>query len=424
MNIKPTNWNGCYDGTWRGTIVEKAWGHPAKYGRELIRMIYKHALVNGWLKRGDTVIDPFGGVALGALDAMLCGCNWVGCELEEQWAKVGNDNILTWQRHYSAFNLGQAVLLNGDSRKLAQMVKEGSTLAVTSPPYINSIRNQKDGIDWEKAKQNGEDGGNHDRGASCNADIGKSDGQLAAMPEGEFDAAIASPPFIQRSGGGKGINVKGYTGKAGRTNKSENLVGKRSYQAERGDRANSNLEILPEGDFTLAVSSPPYETIATGAGGLNTKPAKKPGQQSGRNAKAASQDTDQRYGSAKGQLAKLKQGDMGSGDTFWLASRTIVEQVFLLLKPGGHAIWVTKNFVRDKKEVDFNGRWQALCEAMGFKTVCIHLAMQVEQIGTNLLLEGGEHTRTKTKKSFFRRNAEKRGSPPIDFECVTCMMKP
>jgi len=79
------------------------------------------------------------------------------------------------------------------------------------------------------------------------------------------------------------------------------------------------LPVLLEGDSRqfaarvgehsqAVVSSPPYATIAAGAGGLNTKPAHHPGQQSGRSAKSASQTADQRYGQTPGQIAGTAEG--------------------------------------------------------------------------------------------------------------------
>ena len=411
--IVTTDWVGCYDETWHGEIVKSAFAHPAKFSRNLIQFIYRHAVIDGWVKRGDTVLDPFGGVALGALDATLKGLNWFGCELEDQWARIGNENILKWQKRYGGFAKGKAVLIKGNSLNLSHLLGRGElAMSVSSPPYINSLHGGQDGIDWEKAKQNGKDGGGHHKGASCHAVVGKSEGQLAGMPEGAFELAVSSPPFIQTPGGAKGINVTGY-GPEGK-----DKVGERTYQARGAERDASNLETLKEGDFDLAVSSPPYETIATGAGGLNTKPAKKAGQQSGRKPTAASQNTDQRYGRGVGQLA------IGTGETFWQSSRQIIEQVFLLLRPGGHAVFVCKDFVREKQRVPFSDNWQKLCEVVGFKCCCRHRAMQVESLGTNLLLEGGEHTKKREKKSFFRRNAEKHGSPKIDWEDVICLVKP
>jgi hypothetical protein len=55
----------------------------------------------GWLHPGDLVIDPFGGVALGALDAMRLGLRWRGVELEPKFAELGNQNIGFWNAQFS-----------------------------------------------------------------------------------------------------------------------------------------------------------------------------------------------------------------------------------------------------------------------------------------------------------------------------------
>ncbi len=87
---------------------------------------------------------------------------------------------------------------------------------------------------------------------------------------------------------------------------------------------------------------------------------------------------------------------------------------------GGIAIFVVKSFVRKGKIVDFPGDWQRLCESVGFKTVCIHQAMLVKETKHQTLF-GDTEVKRKERKSFFRRLAESKGSPRIDFEVVLCM---
>ncbi|MFH1954482.1 MAG: DNA methyltransferase, partial [Pseudomonadota bacterium] len=139
-------WEGCYDAGWQGDIVAEAFAHPAKFSRGLIHKIYKHAKEMGWVKPGDWVLDPFGGVALGGLDAMSMGLNWIGIELEEKFVKLGQQNIEFWQRQLSGWpNLGTARIMQGDSRrlkdslcgvsdtihKIAQPVSRGKSTCVT-----------------------------------------------------------------------------------------------------------------------------------------------------------------------------------------------------------------------------------------------------------------------------------------------------
>ena len=112
-----------------------------------------------------------------------------------------------------------------------------------------------------------------------------------------------------------------------------------------------------------------------------------------------------------------------SGDTFWSAAAVILAQCYAVLRPGGHCIWVTKNFIRKGKVVPFSDQWQTLCESVGFRLVCRHRAMLVKIHGEQeTMFNGREQIRTE-RKSFFRRLAEKKGSPAIDWEDVICLMR-
>jgi hypothetical protein len=111
-------------------------------------------------------------------------------------------------------------------------------------------------------------------------------------------------------------------------------------------------------------------------------------------------------------------------DTFWSAARTILEQCCQVLAPGGHALFVTKAYVRGGQLVDFPGQWAQLCQAVGFQWLHEHHALLTTDHGTELGLFGGETRRVTARKSFFRRLAEAKGSPPIDWETVQCFQKP
>jgi hypothetical protein len=120
------------------------------------------------------------------------------------------------------------------------------------------------------------------------------------------------------------------------------------------------------------------------------------------------------------------EGTLGntSGPTFWEASRTILQQVHAVLKPGGVAIWVVKSYIRDKEVVDFPGDWARLCVSCGFELLHEHHALLVEEHGTQGGLFGTDTVHRTERKSFFRRLAEKRpGAPRIDFETILCMRK-
>lgn len=303
-------WTGCYPSHWKGVIVPEAFQHPAKFSSRLIERIYQHAIDCGWLREGDHVVDPFGGVALGAFPALRMGLNWSGCELEQRFVDLGRANIDLWNSRYRGRlpRWGTAQIFQGDSRHLAQVIAQAQGV-VSSPPYADSVNSAQSGIDWGKAN--------------------------------------------------------------------------------RPDR----------------LADSPNRHGVQGAG------------------------QEMHYGSTPGQLGAMPAGDspgnIGNqqGETFWTAAREIVEQVYQVLAPGAHAIWVVKGYVKNRQYVDFPGQWRELCEAVGFTAVHEHRAMLVNHRGTYLTLNG-EQVEDKTEaKSFFRRLAEKNGSPRIDWETVLCMTK-
>ena len=272
----PDNWEECFNQNWRKLIVSD---HPAKFARGVIRRIYEHASENGWVGHDCKIIDPFGGIALGGLDAMRLKAHWTGIELEKKWASIGKRNILLWEA--SLNRRGFAILIHGDSMRLKEYVKEAD-LCISSPPYESS-----------------------------------------ASGHGDY----------------------GIVGR-------DKLAGKKVTNFQYAESASNNL------------------------------------------------------GNAK-------------GDSFWNGARCILQQCYDVLKPGGHAIWNTKDYVRKGKRVLFSDRWLALCEDIGFILVCRHHLTMIR--GIQPFIFGGN--KVMDRKSFYRRLVEKQGSPPIDEEDVFCMRK-
>jgi hypothetical protein len=479
-------WQGLYGESWKGLICDEAFAHPAKFSRALIRRIYDHVIAEGWAIKGDSVVDPFGGVALGGFDAMRHGLNWYGCELEAKFVGLGSQNIALWNERFSRMpNWGTARLLQGDSRKLVDVLN-AAECCVSSPPYITSI-NQNDqandhaarsarkiaaGVDMTKSANRGGPNSvlNHDQ------KYGDDPAQLGAMKEGDLNLAISSPPYANQDlGGGDGQrklsgsysaeknkatkNGRGLHGNYGATEgqlgampegqlcvtsppynppMSQDHNGSRGGQrgttpSEKGafvkyGTSEGQLEGMSTGGFECAVSSPPWEAGAEGK--LRKEKFKNPEEFAARMA-AGKYRNGKTVASVDGRLAQMERdsgktyGDsvnnLGnqSGETFWSASRLILEQLHQVIVPGGHAVFVVKAFVRDKKIVDFPGQWAQLCEAVGFRLLHHHRASLVEHSGT----QGGFREDKEIKverKSFFRRLAEAKGSPRIDHESVLC----
>lgn len=467
-------WAGCYPSNWKGAVVTEAMTHPAKFSSRLIRRIYDHMLGEGWVKAGDGVIDPFGGVALGALDAMRLGLHWSGVELEEKFWKIGNANIEKWVREFEIMpGWGTARLLHGDSRKLLDVV-EGAKVEsfVSSPPYgdqgVNFSDNRLvyDGKEYRRPYMEGQE-----------KNYGPTEGQLSAMKTDGFSVALSSPPYAEtpinqthmtsnRRGDPNNPNYRpswkkkleeGYAESVRPYGETEGQLGsmkadEESYtlavssppflQSEGGtpepkaggviDKAlyerhkagnkkaggygetEGQLHHMPSGSFDVAVSSPPFMQQEKGGGIAAAMRGEEynmttslPGTNSGY----------QNQAFTVGNLAEVDAND------FWIAARQIVEQVYAALEPGGHACWVVKDYVKNKQVVPFSDQWRQLCEAVGFVTLHEHRAMLVHRKGKQGTLDGGSVEIKTESKSFFRRLAEKKGSPRIDWEVVWCMVK-
>lgn len=392
-------WSGLYAESWGNDLVPEAYAHPAKYSRGLIRQIYAYMLAEGMIAPGDVIGDPFGGQAGGALDAMTNGLHWRGVELEPRFVDLGNQNIELWNGRYAPHfeRWGTAVLAQGDSRNFAGIVG-GLSGAISSPPFLfNPSTGAKKGIDGYI-----NDGQLPKMGLKIANDYGQTPGQLGSMKPGDLSAAISSPPY------GDAINAttSGIDwGKAGRPdrlkpspNRNNTMTdGVTSYGRSPGQ----------VGRLDGVISSSPFESGLSAdrvPKGERVNLAKKMGipvdMVSAIDMEKIGQRT-QEYGSTPGNTGNA------TGETFWTASRAIVEQVYAALKPGGYAAWVCGDFVRKGKRVYFGEQWLALCEACGFEPVTWAIAWKTEWHGTQTSLFGDVEMRT-DRVSFFRRLANEK----------------
>lgn len=433
-------WNNCYPSKWRGLIVPGAMTHPAKFSSRLIRRIYTHMKEEGWLRIGDTVLDPFGGVALGALEAMRHGCSWVGVELEQKFVDLGNQNISLWNQRFSVMpQWGSAILLQGDSRKLLSIIQSANQ-SISSPPYADGSAHSGGDDPNPQKMQGGEYHGvglsgsissppynppmsqehNGSRGGKRGTTpsepgafvkYGTTQGQLEGMSMDGFELSISSPPFRHSEGG---------TGAQGGTIDDSLMKRHAAGNSAAAGYGNTdgNLANFAEGDFYSSISSPPFGEALTGGGisqkGYQNEQLRKGSEETPFDLVGKRSYMPSNQGETPGQLASMQ------SETFWTAARTIIEQVYLALTPGGYAVWVVKDYVKNKQRVPFSDQWRQLCEAVGFITLHEHHATLV--LAKQQHMDG--HVVKKESKSFFRRLAEKKCSPRIDFETVFCMVKP
>lgn len=385
-------WKGCYPSSWRGIITPESFQHPAKASSKLAANIYKHAIEQGWLHEGSRCVDPFGGIGGFAFHAMLNGMDMTLVELEPRFVALAQANIDAWNAKYAGrlARWGTARIIQGDSRHLAQVIGVAEA-CISSPPFstgdsasAQSIEGRQDkSAEWIKSNTGWATG------------YGTTPGNLGNLPPGNVDAVISSPPYADGAQ---------HTG--GEDTSPEHIQGGDLRYVDYGQTP-GQLASLPPGAFEACLSSPPFEESNAVQGGMQRGNGSKLNQPGDR-------------------FAFDNQNNLGndSGDTFWSAAREIVAQVFQVLAPGAHAIWVVKAYVKNKQLVDFPHQWQQLCESCGFVTLHEHHALLVRHNGTSITLEGENIEHKTESKSFFRRLAEKNGSPRIDYETVLCMVKP
>ena len=396
-----TRWIGCYDLQWgEGMLVPDAYSHPAKFSHGLIRRIYEYLFETGRVKKGALVIDPFGGVACGGIIGASMGVRWLGCELEPKFVALAEANFALHQRTWKLSGDPLPRIVQGDSRKLravlAPYLCQQPEATVSSPPFIDQMASH----DNFSAP--------HDTGKRMATDYdtayGATTGQLGAMPAGEAPAAIVSSPPFCDGGMGDGRPHGGMATKPSRM--GHVLGGLTAYGDTEGQLAQ-----MREGGIAEAMrSSPPFSPPG------NQPTSQGQGvRQDYRDGKLTAETPLSDYGDTPGQLGAMPMGDarMASppfessdnrgaakmeadyfvrqdgtpfgegrsvrgtnpqvgaleGDTFWAAARKIVEECYLILKPGAVAVWVCKDFIRNKKRVPFSSDWCRLCESCGFRLV-------------------------------------------------------
>jgi len=269
--VKTIIWHNCYDASLKGLVTKESFAHPAKMARGLCERILDYGRERGYWKPGDLIVDPFGGIGTTGLVGAYRGYRVVSVELEPKFVEMHQANIERNRKKLERIGAPLPVVVQGDSRKLRQLVAE-AVGAVMSPPWSNVL--SRDVVDanarvaW--AREHGISNAEHvspvdmERAGARDQDYGKEAGQIGTMPEGNLSSvigAVMSPPFAGNSGGhGEAssgpVNAR-YPGVFERhTGSMRNGAG---YGASEGQ-----INAMPAGDPAQvigAISSPPYEGV-------------------------------------------------------------------------------------------------------------------------------------------------------------------
>lgn len=419
---EPVTWHGCYNDSWRDVIVPEAFAHPAKFAPGLIRRIYTHGLERGYWRKGDMIGDPFGGIAGGGVIGAYLGLRWLGVELEAKFVALGRKNIALHRRKWEVVGDPEPVLVQGDSREFASIVRGHLDAVVTSPPY--GTMDGHTSLGHPELHQDGHGILNHTTTGSKPGDekYGDTPGQIGALKSGDLDAVVTSPPYGDRTA----IQDQNFYEKkcvqTGRNPTSAHAQGINTYGSTPGQ-----IGALKSGDLDAVVTSPPWATAQEGGG------IRKDGvvmQRDGRIDKLGNDGYQaEKHGSTPGQIGVLKSGSIqnpqseieNEPDTYWTAMHAVYTQCILALKPGGVMAVVIKDYVKAGERVPLCDQTLALLVSLGFEPIERVRAMLVtETVEAGLF---GEIVTHKERKSFFRRLAEKKGSPRIDWEEVLFVRK-
>ena len=316
-------WHDCYSDNWKGMITTRSFAHPAKMAYGLLSRILDFGLQHHYWRPGQIVADPFFGIGtLGVLGAYH-GLRIVGVELEPCFCDMARENLQLHKQKWQALRVPMPVLIQGDSRQFARLVREALTrdvgknlppyvsgghhedvnAAITSPPYASSLTQGNDPATYG-AKDYG--GGGQ---LSHPQRYGGAEGQIGDLPCGdsEVEGLLTSPPFSPHQ-----------------PCQSQTLA-KKDYRAFTQDRTcedhamttEGNLQQLPlrAGDLDAAITSPPYSEglghnkahhASNDAGRLNDLP------ESTRKKIGKSDLNGRDYGNTSGQIGSLVAGQLDS----------------------------------------------------------------------------------------------------------------
>jgi len=303
-----SKWAGCYDDSWKDLIVPEAFAHPAKMARGLLARILHHAKEQGWIKPGQVIVDPFGGIGSTGILGAYEGYQVVCCELEERFRILGEQNFQLHAHKLKVLGCPQPVILQGDSRNLCQLV-EKAELILASPPYAETLKGdgtQSETAAESRAKRNTEGGS---LGQSQRTKGYGSKGNLGNLKPGDINCVISSPPYQEQVIRDRDTGKKGFT--------QGTTQGKHTFDSY--GNSPGNLGNLKPGDVSAIISSPPFGATGQDKAKENDPTIAIKGRDYARNF----------YGDTAGQLGCDK------GPIFWQAAAEIVQQCHKILKPGG-----------------------------------------------------------------------------------------
>jgi DNA modification methylase len=302
-------WTNCYDDSWQGLIVPEAFSHPAKMSRRLLERILDHDFEMGWIKQGDIICDPFAGIFSTGILGAYRKLQVVGVELEAKFCKLAEENLKLHDNAWRKLGCPRPVILQGDSRKLSQLIGQAG-LIISSPPYAEMSvlsHDQAAHCSFKEGNPNNRVRGKIKRDGRHQRDYGQTEGQLGSMKAGNVDCVISSPPYADNAGSKEELGGQVESGMV-RTNPRH--PGEKLYFTKyEKQNSTGNLGNLKSGSVDVVISSPPYAESLKGDGTQNETASESRAKRLTEGGSLGQSQRTQGYGS-KGNLGNLKSGSV------------------------------------------------------------------------------------------------------------------
>ena len=421
---------GLYGEPWPQHMITRAvTRHPAKFSKRLIHWIVNTGLERGWWAKGDTILDPFGGVGLGAIPATNAGLQWVGVELEAHFVQTAQGFDCMGREDAPPARLcpdcryHAAIIEKADKRAaqiVAQAEKKGQPI---DDAALDRLRRRVERSRQEIPGQSHHFDGLFEVYQDTWERLGRvmpvilqgDSRKLAEVAGKAVKASLTSPPYANRvddSGTGPVAEQNGVYGV------STGQIG--------------NLRLVGVGKLS-GVTSPPFGSPET----RDRTPVQE-GSVSDFITRAYTVD---RQGEQETNISALSLKHSDKKETYWDACIQVYQQVYSLLSEGGHFAVVVKGFSRNFTYIDLPKMTLDVLNDIGFQTVTVIEAMQVAEEEQQVMFQGESlaahipgrgHVEGRvlaptriSHKGFFRRNYEQKfpHAPRIDSEFVLVVKK-
>ena len=301
-----------------------SFAHPAKMDAQLLLWI-----VERYTKAGDTILDPMAGSGTAMLGCTV-GRNIIQVELEQKFVDMQKTN---WDKvrmmPQLGHKMGECYIIQGDARHLEGLIAD---IVITSPPYTNRMDGGMRGSRAGMVPYTDE--------APDSWFTQRDQKNIGNLTYGDIDSIVTSPP---------------YADQLQRWGNSETATMKRKHLHQESKEGIGSLQY---GQIDEVITSPPYESQEI-----------VPGRQTVRSEGLSLTYPEAGEGYNRDNAHNI--GNLKSG-SYLHAMLQVYEQCHKVLKPNGAMVIVTKNFIRNRREVRLDEDTIRLCEQVGFKFVERH----------------------------------------------------